>query len=225
MTGRFNSDLGAVIEMQPSLLNLILQFRESAAGVSFRREVSECLMMNEGSELRAAINSGLRQALTVSALERARDQLCGLFVLREAAPRVFPAFWGDLRNAEERIAGWRRLSKSLLDDVCNAGKLSPYDTCPCGSGEKVKFCCSAALRWILCVYLGPCDVGCRGRVGLWSGTGVLQMKEMSQPRPDARWQVDWLRVLPGWFPIRYCCVQVIRLNGSLEGANCLRRTR
>ena len=146
LIGRYNSDLGAVIEKQPSLLDVILRFRESMGGVSFRREVMECLNVNRAGEVEAAINSGLRQALSVSVLEQARDQLSGLFVPREGGSRLIPAFWGDLRNADERIAGWRRVSKSQLRDICKKKGINQYDTCPCGSGEKLRFCCGAALR-------------------------------------------------------------------------------
>ena len=146
LSGRFNSDLGAVIQMQPSLLDVILRFRDSAAGVNFRSEITECLKVNEGSEIAAAINSGLRQSLSTSVLEQARDQLSGFFTLREAGSRLFPAFWGDLRNADERIARWRRVSKSHLENICRRNRIGQYDTCPCGSGEKLKFCCGAALR-------------------------------------------------------------------------------
>ncbi len=48
LTGRFNSDLGALIEEQPELLRGVLHFRESASGKSFRREVAERLATNEG---------------------------------------------------------------------------------------------------------------------------------------------------------------------------------
>ena len=146
LTGRFNSDLGELIERQPSLLHGVLHFRESTTGKNFRREVAEHLATNEGGQVYAAVNAGMRQALPLSALQRARDQLSGLFMPRVAGPLLKPAVWGDLRNGEERIAGWRRQSKVLLDGVCKANGLSPYDVCPCGSGEKLQFCCIAALR-------------------------------------------------------------------------------
>ena len=146
LTGRFNSDLGALIERQPSLLHEVLRFRESAAGESFRREVAGHLATNEGAQVSAAVNAGMRQALPLSVLQEARDQLSGLFMPRVAGPILRPAVWGDLRNAEERVAGWRRRSRFLLDGVCKSNRVSPYDVCPCGSGEKIRFCCISALR-------------------------------------------------------------------------------
>ena len=145
LTGRFNSDLGALIERQPDLLLGVFRFRRSATGEGFRREVAAHLATNEGGQVYAAVNAGMRQALPSSVLQKARDQLSGLFMPRVAGPRLRPAVWGDLRNGEERIARWRARSRVLLDGLCETNRLSPYDVCPCGSGEKIKFCCIAAL--------------------------------------------------------------------------------
>ena len=146
LTGRFNSDLGALIEEQPALLEGVLRFRESAAGSGFRREVTERLATNDGGQMTAAVNGGLREALPMATLQRARDQLSGLFMPRAAGPSIQPAVWGDLRNGEARVAGWRKRSRDLLNNFCKENGYRPYDPCPCGSGEKLKFCCSSALR-------------------------------------------------------------------------------
>ena len=94
----------------------------------------------------AAVNGGLREAIPASVLQQAQDQLSGLFLPQAAGPRLRPAVWGDLRNADERVARWRKQSRTLLDGICTDNKLDPYDVCPCGSGEKIRFCCRAALR-------------------------------------------------------------------------------
>ena len=146
LTGQFNSNLGALIEKQPDLLEGVLRFRESPAGKRFRRELAERLATNEGGQVTAAVNAGLREALPMSILQEARDQLSGLFMPRAAGPRLQPAVWGDLRNGEARFARWRKTSRKLLDDLCNTNRYGPYDRCPCGSGEKLRFCCSHALR-------------------------------------------------------------------------------
>ncbi len=144
LTGRFNSDIGSIVAQQPELLLRITDFRQSAIGASFRREVAQRLEVDEGGKIVIAINAGLRQALPMSVLEKARDQLSGLFVPRETIPRLLPAFWGDLRNADARIGRWRKRSRALLDEECKRRSLGPYDACPCGSGEKLKFCCVGA---------------------------------------------------------------------------------
>jgi hypothetical protein len=145
LTGRFNSDLGAIVCRHPELIQKILQFRETEAGHDFRKEVAERLAKDEGSEVFASINAGLRQALPSKVLQNARDQLSGLFVSQRSTTTISPAIWGDLRNADSRIEGWRKQSRARLLGVVNARKLQVYDQCPCGSGEKLKFCCMAAL--------------------------------------------------------------------------------
>ena len=145
LTGRFNSDVGALIEQQPELLEGVLRFRASAGGNSFRREIAERLDENQGGQMVAAVNTGLKEAMPPSVLQQARDELSGLFMPRGSGPILQPAVWGDLRNGEERIAGWRRRSLALLDEFRAAGRLTPYAPCPCGSGEKLKFCCLSAL--------------------------------------------------------------------------------
>ena len=56
------------------------------------------------------------------------------------------AVFGDLRNEEARIARWRARSRETLRTACAELKVQPYDACPYGSGEKLKFCCFEALR-------------------------------------------------------------------------------
>ena len=146
LTGRFNSDLGRVIESEPTLWRNVLLFRESPAGIEFRREVSDRLMINEGGEVTTAINAGLSQAIPSSVLQRAQDQMSGLFTRGNVDSRMVPAVWGDLRNSENKIAGWKRQSRKVLNEVCSKRKIGPYHDCPCGSGEKTKFCCISALH-------------------------------------------------------------------------------
>lgn len=145
LTGRFGRDVGAAAAQNPQLLTAILEFRRSSAGESFRREVTERLATNAGGDLVSAINLGLRQSLSTSTLEQARDQFAGLFVPHEPQAKMTPAILGDLRNGDQRIAAWRRRSKRLLEEICVQLNIKPYDSCPCGSGEKLKFCCQEAL--------------------------------------------------------------------------------
>ena len=146
LTGRFDSDLGALVEQQPELLEGVLRFRESPAGNNFRHELAERLAENEGGQMVAAVNSGLQEAIPLSVLQQAHDQLSGLFMPRAPGAILRPAVWGDLRNGDERIAGWRKRSRALLNELRADGRLNPYHPCPCGSGEKLKFCCVLALR-------------------------------------------------------------------------------
>lgn len=139
-------DLGALVQRAPDAIKGVLAFRRTPGGDRFRAEVRELLAINEAGELSLAINSGLRQAIAPSILEQARDQLSGLFVPRQQEAKIMPAVFGDLRNGDARIARWRARSREMLKTACAELKLQPYDACPCGSGEKLKFCCFEALR-------------------------------------------------------------------------------
>ena len=145
LTGHFNSDVGAFILKEPTILLDILRFRESSPGESLRREVAQCLAADDGSQVVTAINAGLKQAIPITVLQQARDQFSGLFVPRDNSSAFTPAVWGDLRNGDARIARWRKRSRTMLDEESKRQKLGTYDDCPCGSGEKLKFCCKEAL--------------------------------------------------------------------------------
>lgn len=145
LTGRFNSNLGLLAHKNPEVVRSILAFRESQHGEVFRREIAERLVSNEGGEVFASMNAGLQKALPYGALQKARDQFSGLFVSGVAGEANNPALFGDLRNADERIRGWRKHSLLRLKQVAAEHKLEAYRPCPCGSGESFKFCCLAAL--------------------------------------------------------------------------------
>ncbi len=146
LTGRFNSDLGALIEQQPELLEGVLRFRESALGNSFRREIAARLAENKGGQTVAAVNSGLKEAIPPSVLQQAHNELSGLFMPRVSGTTLHPAVWGDLRNSDRRIIGWRRRSRAILEELRADHGFNLYGPCPCGSGEKLKFCCLSALK-------------------------------------------------------------------------------
>lgn len=145
LTGRYNSDVGLSLAADPTLLPHVVAFRQSQGGERFRREVAQRLETNEGGGLATAINAGLRQAIPPAVLETARDQLSGLFEPRGRIAKLTPAVFGDLRNSDICIAGWRKRSRATLASHCDLLGLGPYSACPCGSGEKLKFCCLAAL--------------------------------------------------------------------------------
>jgi SIR2-like domain len=146
LSGRYDSDVGAIISREPGLLLAILRFRESSAGESFRREIAQSLAVDNGGEIITAINAALHHAIPTQVLQRARDQLSGLYISRNSTPGILPMVWGDLRNSDARIAGWRKRSRAMLEEVIKRQKLGAYDSCPCGSGESLKFCCQNALR-------------------------------------------------------------------------------
>lgn len=147
LTGRFNSDIGEIISKDPSILFGILNFRDSFEGTSFRCEVAQRLAADDGSQIVTAINAGLSQAIPANILQQAHDQFSGLFIPRNTSSlnSSQPVVWGDLHNSETRISRWRKRSRTLLEEEVKRHKLGPYDECPCGSGEELRFCCQHAL--------------------------------------------------------------------------------
>lgn len=145
LTGRFNSDVGEIIRKNPDLLFGIIKFRESSTGESFRQEIAQLLAADNGSQIVTAINSGLNQAIPVAVLQQARDQFSGLFIPRENTSVSTPVVWGDLRNSDTQISRWRKRCRVLFEEEVKRQRLGPYDECPCGSGEPLKFCCQHAL--------------------------------------------------------------------------------
>lgn len=145
LTGRFNSDVGEIIRKNPDLLFGIIKFRESSTGASFRREIAQLLAADNGSQIVTAINSGLNQAIPPAVLQQARDQFSGLFIPQKNSSLSAPVVWGDLRNSDTQISRWRKRSRTLLEEEIKRQRLGPYNECPCGSGEKLRFCCQDAL--------------------------------------------------------------------------------
>jgi hypothetical protein len=145
LSGKFNSDLGALILQAPDLLRGILRFRDSTSGSSFRNEVKEQLAHNEGAEVAASINAGLRRAIPLDVLERARNELVGLLVSTEKRAVPIPAVWNNNSYADTALELWRQRSRKDFEAHCTQHKIGPYDPYPCGSGDKVKFCCRLAL--------------------------------------------------------------------------------
>lgn len=146
VSGRFAADLGTAALQDPSLLDSILAFRESRIGEELRKEVFARLLASEGAEVNVAVNSGLRNTIPSAILQRARDNFVNLLTGKRSEGIVTPAIWNDWRYSEdEALQRWRKRSGKVLEDYCRQYNISPYSACPCGSGEKLKFCCGEAL--------------------------------------------------------------------------------
>ena len=146
VSGRFAADLGAVALQDPSLLDSILEFRESRLGEELRKEVFAQLLASEGAEVNVAVNSGLRNAIPSAMLQRARDNFVSLLTAQRSVGITPPAIWNDRRYAEDALNRWRKRSRQVLEENCCKYNINLYSDCPCGSGEKLKFCCFEALR-------------------------------------------------------------------------------
>ncbi len=145
LTGRFNTELGAFVRADPSILMKVLSFRETQAGVNLRKEILQALESQAGSEFVASVNGGLKAIVPASVMEQARDQLSGLLFESSHVGQVVPAVWTNIRNSDATTAFWRARSRRMLEDHCATKGIREYDSCPCGSGEKLKFCCGRAL--------------------------------------------------------------------------------
>jgi hypothetical protein len=77
LTGRFNGDLGAYAQANPSVWVSILQFRDTQPGVNLRREILQELATNAGGEYAASVNAGLRRVVPTEVMDIAHDQFCG----------------------------------------------------------------------------------------------------------------------------------------------------
>ena len=145
LTGRFNGDLGAYAELNPSIWSAILTFRDTQAGTSLRHEILQELSTTAGGEFTASVNAGLRQIIPSAVMDDARDQLSGLLFRGTNDGAVVPAVWINVRNTDTITSLWRARSKRELEAHCKVFGIGPKALCPCGSGEKLRDCCAKAL--------------------------------------------------------------------------------
>ncbi len=104
------------------------------------------LDLGKASEFYAAINAGLRRSIGTKAMQKARDELSGLLIAEKGQPYVTPALWTNLNYSDAGLKLWKRRAAGILAEDCRKLNVGIYDLCPCGSGEKLRFCCEGALR-------------------------------------------------------------------------------
>jgi hypothetical protein len=146
VAGRFNANLGNIFQDRPELLRGVLRFRETPEGTALRREVLSQLTSHAGADFAAAINAGLKQSLPPAILQSARDQLVNLLAPSAIAPATAPAVWNDASYSAKALSLWRKESKRKFEELVARLGINPYTPCPCGSGEKLRFCCGEALN-------------------------------------------------------------------------------
>jgi hypothetical protein len=145
LRGSFSANLGETVFRDPNLLDSVLAFRQTANGEALRKNILSSLQANGGADVPVAVNSALQSSLPMDVLQKARDEFIRLSASPVTAAASSTLLWTDKR-AEDAIKAWRARSKGILDDWCARLKVGPYSDCPCGSGEKLKFCCAAALN-------------------------------------------------------------------------------
>jgi SIR2-like domain len=145
MAGAYGSNLSAYIERTPqSLLNLI-KFRESAEGEALRREVSDRLDTNDGTEFSAAIEGSLKKAIPTAILQAARNRFSTL--MKAGNPNASAdAIWADNNTGDASIQLWRDRSRELLLIEARARGVRSESPCLCGSGDRLRDCCLRPLR-------------------------------------------------------------------------------
>ena len=140
IAGQFNANLGELVLKNMNLLSNVLKFRDSHVGTLFREEILELLHSDGGSEFVASVNGRLREAVSPAILDQVRQS----FVDARFAPGCVPVLSHATRD-NDPFKLWRKRSLGMLKAICDTRLISPYDLCPCGSGDKLRFCCKASL--------------------------------------------------------------------------------
>lgn len=139
VAGNFSTNLGDFVRHNPQILNTILNFRETQAGIRLRREILSHLAVSSGGEVAASVNAGLASVLPIRVIEDARTNFARLSVA-DASAR-YPALWHDANYGDIALALWKKKALAEFEETRKKLGLSSSGQCPCGSGEKIKFCC------------------------------------------------------------------------------------
>jgi len=143
MTSQADIDIGATIDA--AVLRTILKFRNTSEGVALRNEVLQQLKVNAGSEFISSVNAGLKRNIPFTSLDKPRRAFAALLAAEWSGTHLTRAISFNPFYSDASISLWRKRSLKELRELCEARKLGLYDPCPCGSGEKLKFCCIEAL--------------------------------------------------------------------------------
>ncbi|HXA63599.1 MAG TPA: SIR2 family protein [Bryobacteraceae bacterium] len=146
LTGQYGVICENEFKAQPGVWDAIMQFRNQNSGMNFRKEILKLLRDNEAAEVIPAIDSSLRQMVPTDVLARSRLAMSSLLAAN-GIDHVVPAVWSDstLLNSGTQI--WRARTKQRFTTYLSNHGIGVYDLCPCGSFERVKFCCMASLEF------------------------------------------------------------------------------
>ena len=118
LAGRFNTDLGAYVESNPSALRAILAFRDTEAGIALRCQVLEELATTGGSDFVASVNAGLRSMVPSGVMESSRNQLSGLLIRSRQNSTVVPAVWTTPKTPiRSQLYGEQEAGRNLRNTV------------------------------------------------------------------------------------------------------------
>jgi hypothetical protein len=144
LTGQFGVMPSSLFD--PKVWKAILNFRDSATGANLRASIHRNLRTNGGAEIVASVDAGLKQGLPTQVLEAARTQMSAFLIASSAPANVTPSLWTDAGTVCNGPRIWRANARRRLDKYLQEQRIGMYDSCPCGSCEKVKFCCVDALQ-------------------------------------------------------------------------------
>lgn len=144
-SGRFDADLGALFFSDPTFIQIILKFRNTAEGETLRREVRQQLLANEATAFAASVNAGLSRGIPLTLIQRARDKVTALFT---ESMKVSPvgAVWANASQTDDTTRYWRSKSRQTLLQLAKRRNVSGDAPCICGSGDKFRLCCLLPLR-------------------------------------------------------------------------------
>jgi hypothetical protein len=143
IAGQADVDISPMFNL--TLLKTILKFRETQEGIALRKEALDKLKVNAGSEFVSSVNAGLKGNVGFGPLDKSRRVFSTLLTAESRRPQLTLGIWHNPYYSDAAISLWRRRSSQELDAFCTERHIGIYDQCPCGSGEKLKFCCREAL--------------------------------------------------------------------------------
>jgi hypothetical protein len=146
ITGNFNTNIGSYARRDPSIFNAIIKFRDSQEAINFRKEILKQLSLCQGDDFVSSVNACLKSVVPLKILQAAHNKLSGLLMANNSASMLTRAVWNNADYAEKAIKLWKKCSAQELKSYCEKNNISSYDLCPCGSGEKLRFCCEEALK-------------------------------------------------------------------------------
>ena len=144
VAGQADIDIGAMFNV--SSLKAILKFRDTQEGVALRKEALEQLRVNAGTEFISSVNAGLKRNISFPSLDKSRRVLSALLAAEAPRSGLTLGIWHNPYYSDASISLWRKRCREELHSLCAERHIGIYDQCPCGSGEKFKFCCHAALN-------------------------------------------------------------------------------
>ena len=143
ISGNYESNLDLIATNDPEILNSIIKFRDTQSGIDFRKEIKDNLDSNDSNEFISSINGAMKQHISTSALQKASNKFREIL---SSEKTTLPTILSSSEVGDNCVNLWKKRGKKMLEGICNSKGIEPYDKCPCGSGEKLKFCCHEALN-------------------------------------------------------------------------------